>query len=185
MFSCSADHEQDWQPYPVDSYSAESPGHTYKHTHLVRVTLRVVVESINSSLMLRKNQTPSFSLNLLVHTAALLYQCCINAVSTAATTALGSVKVCGWVLFSTCTQRAGSTTAAAGVRSCKYLARPMGSLVKSGAMKCLFQPYHLDIKYSAVTCTYDCYMILAFYWRNGQKMTWQRFRWIFHSLSQY
>ena len=21
-FSCSADHEQDWQPYPVDPYSA-------------------------------------------------------------------------------------------------------------------------------------------------------------------
>ena len=23
-FPCSADHEQDWQPYPVDPYSAES-----------------------------------------------------------------------------------------------------------------------------------------------------------------
>ena len=22
MFPCSADHEQDWQPYPVDPYSA-------------------------------------------------------------------------------------------------------------------------------------------------------------------
>ena len=22
IFSCSADHEQDWQPYPVDPYSA-------------------------------------------------------------------------------------------------------------------------------------------------------------------
>ena len=28
-FPCSADHEQDWQPHPVDQYSAESAGHTY------------------------------------------------------------------------------------------------------------------------------------------------------------
>ena len=29
-FSCSADHEQDWQPYPVDPYSAVSDNdHTY------------------------------------------------------------------------------------------------------------------------------------------------------------
>ena len=28
-FSCSADHEQDWQPYPVDPYSAISE--TYIH----------------------------------------------------------------------------------------------------------------------------------------------------------
>ena len=27
-FPCSADHEQDWQPYPVDPYSAVSDGHT-------------------------------------------------------------------------------------------------------------------------------------------------------------
>ena len=25
---CSADHEQDWQPYPVDLYSATCDGHT-------------------------------------------------------------------------------------------------------------------------------------------------------------
>ena len=28
-FPCSADHEQDWQPYPVDPNSAESVDHTY------------------------------------------------------------------------------------------------------------------------------------------------------------
>ena len=28
-FPCSADHEQDWQPYPVDLYSAISCDHTY------------------------------------------------------------------------------------------------------------------------------------------------------------
>ena len=29
QFSCSADHEQDWQPYPVDPYSAICDDHTY------------------------------------------------------------------------------------------------------------------------------------------------------------
>ena len=28
-FSCLADHEQDWQPYPVDPYSAKNGDHTY------------------------------------------------------------------------------------------------------------------------------------------------------------
>ena len=28
-FLCSADHEQDWQPYPVDPYSAICDDHTY------------------------------------------------------------------------------------------------------------------------------------------------------------
>ena len=32
-FPCSADHDQDWQPYPVDQYSATSNGHTYRHTY--------------------------------------------------------------------------------------------------------------------------------------------------------
>ena len=30
-FPCSADHEQDWQPYPVDPYSAICNDHTYIH----------------------------------------------------------------------------------------------------------------------------------------------------------
>ena len=30
-FPCSADHEQDWQPYPVDPYSAICDDHTYIH----------------------------------------------------------------------------------------------------------------------------------------------------------
>ena len=29
IFRCSADHEQDWQPYPVDPYSAICDDHTY------------------------------------------------------------------------------------------------------------------------------------------------------------
>ena len=28
-FPCSADHNQDWQPYPVDAQSAESDDHTH------------------------------------------------------------------------------------------------------------------------------------------------------------
>ena len=30
-FPCSADQEQDWQPYPVDPYSAMCDDHTYLH----------------------------------------------------------------------------------------------------------------------------------------------------------
>ena len=30
-FSCSADHVQDWQPYPVDPYSCYMCDHTYVH----------------------------------------------------------------------------------------------------------------------------------------------------------
>ena len=34
-FPCSADHEQDWQPYPVDPYSAIFDDHTYYiHTYI-------------------------------------------------------------------------------------------------------------------------------------------------------
>ena len=32
-FPCSADHEQDWQRYPVDTYSAICDDHTYIHTY--------------------------------------------------------------------------------------------------------------------------------------------------------
>ena len=34
-FPCSADHEQDWQPYPVDPYSAICEDYTYIHTYMV------------------------------------------------------------------------------------------------------------------------------------------------------
>ena len=32
-FPCSADHEQDWQPYPVDPYSAICDDYTHIHTY--------------------------------------------------------------------------------------------------------------------------------------------------------
>ena len=35
-FPCSADHEQDWQPFPVDPYSAICDDHTYiSHKHRI------------------------------------------------------------------------------------------------------------------------------------------------------
>ena len=33
IFPCSAHHGQDWQPYPVDPYSAICDDHTYIHAH--------------------------------------------------------------------------------------------------------------------------------------------------------
>ena len=38
-FPCSADHEQDWQHYPVDPYSAICDAHTYIHTYIHTVLL--------------------------------------------------------------------------------------------------------------------------------------------------
>ena len=37
-FPCPADHEQDWQPYPVDPYSAICDGHTYIPTYVLTYT---------------------------------------------------------------------------------------------------------------------------------------------------
>ena len=33
-FPCSADHEQDWQPYPFYPYSAICDDHTYIHAYI-------------------------------------------------------------------------------------------------------------------------------------------------------
>ena len=35
-FPCSADHEQDLQPYPVDPYSAIRDDRTYIHTYMCK-----------------------------------------------------------------------------------------------------------------------------------------------------
>ena len=42
-FRCSADHEQDWQPYPVDPYSAICDDHTYIHTYMFTQEGRVLL----------------------------------------------------------------------------------------------------------------------------------------------
>ena len=40
-FPCSADHEQDWQPYPVDPYSAICDDHTYIHTYILAARIEI------------------------------------------------------------------------------------------------------------------------------------------------
>ena len=45
-FPCSADHEQDWQPYPVDPYSAICDDHTYIHTYILYRLVLFSSESI-------------------------------------------------------------------------------------------------------------------------------------------
>ena len=47
MFPSSADHEQDWQLYPIDSYSAISDDLTYK-TVAVRILDGATVRSLDS-----------------------------------------------------------------------------------------------------------------------------------------
>ena len=42
-FPCSADHEQDWQPYPVDTYSARCDDHTYIQTYLNKIFIHCIV----------------------------------------------------------------------------------------------------------------------------------------------
>ena len=45
-FPCSADHEQDWQPYSVDPYSAICDDHTYIYTYCKVAILPVVTQDI-------------------------------------------------------------------------------------------------------------------------------------------
>ena len=42
-FTCSADHEQDWQPYPVDPYSAICDDHIIYHA-LEKVAFQVTLQ---------------------------------------------------------------------------------------------------------------------------------------------
>ena len=48
-FPCLADHEQDWQPYPVDPYSAIYDDHTYIHTYILQIIENTIV-SFNTEL---------------------------------------------------------------------------------------------------------------------------------------
>ena len=49
-FPCSADHEQDWQPYPVDPYSAICDDHTYIHTYILLMLLMLTIRSSSNSI---------------------------------------------------------------------------------------------------------------------------------------
>ena len=49
-FPCSADYEQDWQPYPVDPYSAMCDGHTYiLYIHTYIHTYTIFASEVNNS----------------------------------------------------------------------------------------------------------------------------------------
>ena len=48
-FSCPADHEQDWQPYPVDPYPAMCDDHTYIHTYIHTPRLEEWIINANSA----------------------------------------------------------------------------------------------------------------------------------------
>ena len=49
IFPCSADHEQDWQPYPVDSYSCYMCDHTYLHTYNIRRDLPKILTFVTAT----------------------------------------------------------------------------------------------------------------------------------------
>ena len=44
-FPCSADHEQDWQPYPVDPYSCYICDHTYILRSYFELTATPIITS--------------------------------------------------------------------------------------------------------------------------------------------
>ena len=49
-FPCSADHEQDWQPYPVDPYSAIYDDYTYIHTYILDLRALLYLQHLSLSL---------------------------------------------------------------------------------------------------------------------------------------
>ena len=57
---CSADHEQDWQPYPVDPYSAICDDHTYIHAYILHTTFETI--SISPCLMYLHSKIDRFEL---------------------------------------------------------------------------------------------------------------------------
>ena len=62
-FPCSADHEQDWQPYPVDPYSAICDDRTYIYTYIhtyihIYIYIHTYIHTyIQGTLSLSKNCT--------------------------------------------------------------------------------------------------------------------------------
>ena len=51
-FSCSADHVQDWQPYPVDPYSCDMCDHTYIHVCMVITYSRIWINRVKLPFLL-------------------------------------------------------------------------------------------------------------------------------------
>ena len=50
-FSCSADHVQDWQPYPVDPYSCYMCDHTYIPSHDISPTFHFSTKKSDCTLL--------------------------------------------------------------------------------------------------------------------------------------
>ena len=48
----TVDHEQDWQPYPIDPYSAISDGHIYIHAVALYTVVNVTIDS-DSQIIIR------------------------------------------------------------------------------------------------------------------------------------
>ena len=69
-FPCSADHEQDWQPYPVDPYSAICDDHTYIHIHTH--TSRVLDRALDKYVVLNVQNTHHTSLQAAFSQASML-----------------------------------------------------------------------------------------------------------------
>ena len=55
-FPCSAEQEQDWQPYPVDPYSAICDDHTYIHIFTARCAISSLPASSTLVGMVRYRQ---------------------------------------------------------------------------------------------------------------------------------
>ena len=51
-FPCSADHKQDWQPYPVDPYSAICGDHTYIHACVIAFPVDMKYARLKDDLIL-------------------------------------------------------------------------------------------------------------------------------------
>ena len=62
---CSADDEQDWQPYPVDPYSAISDDHTYSGElgHSDRVGQRILCPTPSHACHSKQTMTLSASMD--------------------------------------------------------------------------------------------------------------------------
>ena len=62
-FPCSADHdEQDWQPYPVDPYSAICDDHTYTGGRSHRISHPPLLSAVRALIFLARRIQPFLSL---------------------------------------------------------------------------------------------------------------------------
>ena len=60
-FPCSADHEQDWQPYPVDPYSYYMCDHTYKHSSAGKLSFPPLLLGVSYSNITHHHAKPIFT----------------------------------------------------------------------------------------------------------------------------